>query len=401
MLRHVVAGKRLLEYEATMTAQHLWHATLVLDKSGKISLQQQLIAHFRHLIASGLWSPGQRCPSSRIVAQQLQINRKTISRVYAALAAQGLIYTRAKQGTFVSMLAGSRTQRGITAPTSYNGTPAKLSLVQSSQTAKTVNHLAETDPQHLRIFKRIVAHYHRLLDATPPADIPATFLLAQDSQGPKHLREGLAALLNDDRHFKVQPEYIACGSALRLLEALGRFLPADGVLLVDDALTTDEAAMLSHSGQRLITLPEPARGRFSVLLEQLEKFAINYPITALWCDTEQWLSGRHRHTECAVLSQKLANYGLWLIDDQRRRLPNWLGQSPLAAHYEHSLLVSSLYGKHCAPLNLTFMASPRALPEPLIDALMAQGPVPSTAALYAHQQMLLGGDYRQLLTSTN
>ncbi len=63
---------------------------------------QQLIDQLKMAVATGRLQPGDRLPTVRDVAVQVHVNRNTVARVYAELEGEGLLYTRAGQGTFVS-----------------------------------------------------------------------------------------------------------------------------------------------------------------------------------------------------------------------------------------------------------------------------------------------------------
>ncbi len=65
-------------------------------------LYQQISDQVREQILSGELQPGERLPSIRELAEQLTTSVITVRRAYADLEAEGYIYTRAGQGTFVS-----------------------------------------------------------------------------------------------------------------------------------------------------------------------------------------------------------------------------------------------------------------------------------------------------------
>lgn len=377
-----------------MTAHPLWHATLVLDPTATHSIQQQLVQHFRQLIHDGIWPPGQVLPSSRTVAIQCQINRKTVSRAYAQLAAQGLIYTRPKHGTYVSMLALTRLHKS--APLAIDDAHAQSASEAATKPAHDASTQTTSTATETALQSRLLHCYQTLFNRLDP-HTAHTAEWQPHTLGPLAIRLALVDLLKEERQFVTRVEQLACGSESRLMQALVDSLPAQAVVLADSTLTGHQATRLSQQGHTIIRLPIVARGQFAVLVEQLEKYAINYPLNTLWCDSEYWLSGRHRHTELAVLAQKLADYKLQLIDDQRRRLPDWQGHTPLAAHYKQSLLLASLYGTHCDALNLCWIASQTAFSRAWLKSLQRLGPVTANMAMLAHHALLTQADYRPLL----
>ncbi|HLS09563.1 GntR family transcriptional regulator [Lentibacillus sp.] len=53
----------------------------------------QVIRHFKELIATGVYEPGQEIPSRRELANRLKINPNTAQRAYKEMEEAGLIYT--------------------------------------------------------------------------------------------------------------------------------------------------------------------------------------------------------------------------------------------------------------------------------------------------------------------
>lgn len=72
-------------------------------KDGQHSpLYIQLESEIIQLICRGILKPGQALPSSRELAQSLQLNRKTVVATYEELSAQGWVETRERSGVYVS-----------------------------------------------------------------------------------------------------------------------------------------------------------------------------------------------------------------------------------------------------------------------------------------------------------
>jgi GntR family transcriptional regulator len=63
---------------------------------------QQLMDQVKFAVASQRLKPGDRLPPIRDVAVQVRVNRNTVARVYAELEREGIVYTRAGMGCFIS-----------------------------------------------------------------------------------------------------------------------------------------------------------------------------------------------------------------------------------------------------------------------------------------------------------
>jgi GntR family transcriptional regulator len=70
-------------------------------KSGK-PVYLQVVDQVKSAAASGALQPGEPLPSIRPLAEQLRINRNTVSKAYAELENQGVIETIAGKGCFVT-----------------------------------------------------------------------------------------------------------------------------------------------------------------------------------------------------------------------------------------------------------------------------------------------------------
>ena len=73
-----------------------------VDFSNPKAVYQQMTDQVKLEVASGRLKPGDKLPSVREAAMQARVNRNTIARVYGELEREGVIYTRAGQGAFIS-----------------------------------------------------------------------------------------------------------------------------------------------------------------------------------------------------------------------------------------------------------------------------------------------------------
>jgi GntR family transcriptional regulator/MocR family aminotransferase len=79
----------------------LWN-TLTLDRRNSISLQEQIVAHFRDAVLSGRLLSGSRVPSSRALATEQGIARITVVQAYDRLVAEGYLVPSRGSGFFVA-----------------------------------------------------------------------------------------------------------------------------------------------------------------------------------------------------------------------------------------------------------------------------------------------------------
>ncbi|UYQ91130.1 GntR family transcriptional regulator [Chitinophaga horti] len=75
---------------------------LKVDGHSKKPVYEQLAAGLHRLINNGIIQPGTRLPSSRVMADLLQLHRKTVMAAYEELILQGWITARNKSGYYVN-----------------------------------------------------------------------------------------------------------------------------------------------------------------------------------------------------------------------------------------------------------------------------------------------------------
>lgn len=76
--------------------------SIVLDRASAVPLHQQLYEHLRALILSGQIAAGSRLPSTRMLADDLEVSRTTVIAAYERLTGEGYIEGRLGAGTTVS-----------------------------------------------------------------------------------------------------------------------------------------------------------------------------------------------------------------------------------------------------------------------------------------------------------
>ena len=76
--------------------------TIPVDLNSKIHIYEQIYTYIRNEILEGRLTQGERLPSSRALAEHLQISRSTINLAYEQLLAEGYIEAVACKGYFIS-----------------------------------------------------------------------------------------------------------------------------------------------------------------------------------------------------------------------------------------------------------------------------------------------------------
>lgn len=77
-----------------------------LNDSSSIPLWVQMKNRFIHLITSGYYKAGDKLPTVRGLAAEIEVNYNTVSKVYQSLEADGYIESKRRQGAFVCDVSG-------------------------------------------------------------------------------------------------------------------------------------------------------------------------------------------------------------------------------------------------------------------------------------------------------
>src|SRR5678815_4911098 len=75
---------------------------LPFDRTAGIPIHRQIYEGFRRAILDGLLRPGQRVPSTRALAVELEVSRLPVLTAYDQLLHEGYLTGRVGSGTFVS-----------------------------------------------------------------------------------------------------------------------------------------------------------------------------------------------------------------------------------------------------------------------------------------------------------
>lgn len=241
-------------------------------------LYQQLFKHLQAVILSGELKSGTKLPSTRALADELNLSRTTVLNAYQELIAEGYLETRPGSGTFVT----------ANLPDFLFTTPAavvfKQRLQQDKQTARQVfsqNARAQIAAPHMygsplkksdlprpfsigvpaldafpfKIWEKLVAQRARRLS-------PADFNYQPALAGYPPLREAIAAHLTITRRLHCTPEQIIIVPGTQgALDLAARTLinPGDPVWMEDPGYHNARGAFLG-AGAHVVPVPVDQEG---------------------------------------------------------------------------------------------------------------------------------------------
>ena len=240
------------------------------DRSSPDTLQDQIYAFFRDLIAEGRMKPGQRLPSTRGMARQTGLGRNTIAIAFDRLLAEGYVETRRGIGTVVAEdladLPVVTTPRTV-APSSRKDRDI---LPEPSGRARRVGALPVQDPVPGPMFLSPglpavdafpFAIWGRLMGQFWRAE-PAHLLGYQDPQGYLPLRVAISDYLRTARGIAAEPDRILVTSgSQQAVDLVSRVLlePGDRVCVEDPGYIGLKGA-ITASGAELAPAPVDENG---------------------------------------------------------------------------------------------------------------------------------------------
>ena len=217
--------------------------TYELKKSPGVPLYEALYRCIREDILSGKLKPGEKLPSKRALAQNLEVSKITVETAYNQLLSEGYIMAREKVGYFV--------EKG-----DYRATPHTPSALREPEAPReylldlTAN-ATEQFPFSVwsRLQREIMLDYGEKLLAPLP------------NQGIPELRQAIAQHLTDFRGMRVDPENILIGAGTDFLyNLLIQLLGRDKIYAVEEPGYSKIRMIYAAGGVRCVSAPMDSRG---------------------------------------------------------------------------------------------------------------------------------------------
>jgi GntR family transcriptional regulator/MocR family aminotransferase len=240
-----------------------------LDRSAGVPLHRQIYERLRRAILDGLLRPGQRLPSTRVLAAELEVSRLPVLTAYEQLLHEGYLTGRVGAGTFVSETPPDDALRSIPLGERRSAAPRPAATIRAARsererTTRGVPYKGGLRPFRMSlpaldefphaIWARIVARHARALT-------PARMAYG-DPAGVRVLRAAIAEHLRTARAVRCEAEdvLVVSGSqaALRICAAV-LLERGDRVAIEEPGYPLARAA-LGAGGAKLALVPVDAEG---------------------------------------------------------------------------------------------------------------------------------------------
>jgi GntR family transcriptional regulator/MocR family aminotransferase len=239
-----------------------------IDRSIATPLNKQIYDAYRAAILRGDLSPGQQIPSSRKLAEEIQVSRFPVLHAYTQLLAEGYFESRVGAGTFVSaslpeQLMSAVQQVQPSAQTSDHPRPVahRCSLLPSFMPALSRRgwgafglHQPAFDEFPFRIWSSLVSLHSR----NPTANA----LHHIDPLGSARFREAVCAYLRTARAVECTPgQVMIVSGSQQALDITARVLLDPGsAVWVEEPGYSLQRALLIAAGCRIIPVPVDGDG---------------------------------------------------------------------------------------------------------------------------------------------
>jgi GntR family transcriptional regulator/MocR family aminotransferase len=274
------------------------HVQIQLSFNSKESIYQQIKAYITNEIVRGRLLPGALLPGSRVLAQQLKVNRNTVILAYEQLVAAGWLTSHYKSGTRVSDTMPSR-ETG--APVQEMPAKAPLQIpFRHVNIAVTSRHPGDhydiTFDDGMPDLKLVpVAEISRECRRLVQQDDQRSIYNNNSERGNEHLLQEINTMLNNDRGLAVSTDNICVtmgGQMALYLTAQTLLLPGDHIAVEHPGYQPAWRAF-TMAGAQLHYIPSDQQG---INIEALEARCQVTPLKALY------ITPHHQYPNTSTLS---------------------------------------------------------------------------------------------------
>ncbi len=208
--------------------------TIQLTDGAEKCLYQQIYEHIRDEIRKGKLLAGEKLPSTRSLAEYLQVARSTVDFAYSQLVAEGYVEARPCRGYFVNQAEGlfqllpDDLMESLAAP--EGETEKSSEKLSVPETGAGMGKILYDFSPHAISLKNFPYSTWKKITKNILVDANSEMFALGDAQGDGQLRETIGRYLHASRGVNCRPEQIIIGAGtdylLMLLEKiLGRHVP--------------------------------------------------------------------------------------------------------------------------------------------------------------------------------
>ena len=235
-----------------------------IDRLDTLPLHRQICEGFRAAILRGNLQPGQQIPSSRHLAEDLEVSRSPVLGAYARLLSEGYFESRVGSGTFVSASLPGQLPHGRRSPSTTEGSRClsqRSSLLPRCETVPWRHgwgpfgvHLPALDQFPFGAWSKLLAEHGRRPRLRA--------IHHNDPLGLARFRDAICSYLRTARAVECDPSQIMIVSgSQQALEITARVLldPGDPVWIEEPGYQLAQSVLLG-AGCRIVPVPVDDEG---------------------------------------------------------------------------------------------------------------------------------------------
>ena len=241
---------------------------IAIDRADAKPLHRQLYDGYREAILRGDLAPGQKIPSSRELASEMQVSRFPVLHAYAQLLAEGYFESQVGSGTFISatlpeqmMSSEHRTDSREQFPSGFRPIARRNSLYPTFHRESPLRgwgafglHQPASDQFPFQVWSELANRHSR--------NPTSSSLHRIDPMGLQRFRSEICRYLHTARSVKCDPEQVMVVSgSQQALDITARVLfnPGDSVLVEEPGYSLQKT-VLTAAGCRLKLAPVDDQG---------------------------------------------------------------------------------------------------------------------------------------------
>ncbi|MEG1848488.1 MAG: PLP-dependent aminotransferase family protein [Lachnospiraceae bacterium] len=236
--------------------------SIPLEAHGKQPLYEQIYTYIRNEIREGKLLRDEKLPSTRALAEHLQVSRSTVDLAYDQLLSEGYLESKPYKGYYVCPIEGLLSLQSSNDITAYD--------VVSNPPTEKKNYLYDFTTNGIDREGFPFATWRRICKNTLLEHEDALFSMG-DSGGEEVLRTVIAGYLHTSRGVNCSARQIVIGAGNDyLLLLLAKILGSDRTVAMEEATYTRAQRTFLSCGYHLITVPMDESGMCVEHLEDSE-----------------------------------------------------------------------------------------------------------------------------------
>lgn len=284
---------------------------LIIDKSSHIAVFKQIVMQFIGLIQEGKLLPGTELPSTRALALDLDLHRKTVMSAYNTLVSEDWIDSLPRKGFIVSPLLPVVRPKSYhnNRLASYEADPRFLfkeleDFTNPSFSAKKCDIVIDDGFPDIALLPAgaILREYRRALDYPVLKGITSGWEL----EGSADFRSALCTFLNQTRGLDIRTENLLTtrGAQMAIYVAASLIIQPGDKVIVSEPSYLFANILFEQLGAELIHIPVDDHGmRTDMVEEVLEKHTVKL----------LYVIPHHHHPTTVTMSMERRNHLLRLI----------------------------------------------------------------------------------------